>query len=83
MRTTIQQLAEKFGVTRDAAYGFVRFCVEKKVLTKAGTTHVPGTKGKGADIYEWDVDAFGRLIVDSLAALGEAAKQLESTETKS
>lgn len=72
-KITIVQLGEKLGVSRDGAYGFIKFLVEKGLATKVGTTHVPGTKGKGSDIYQIDGAHAGEAVMMEMSKIDGSA----------
>ena len=61
-KRTVNQIAEKLGVPRDAAYNLVLFLQALKLVEKAGEEQRPaGTKGKAAGLYEPVVDIAERL----------------------
>lgn len=49
---TVEQIAEKLGVSHKDAYGFVKFLQSKGVLSVTGSApRPPGQRGKGASVY--------------------------------
>lgn len=71
VQVTIAQLAERFGVARESAYGFVRFMIEKGLVTKVGTTQTQG-KGRGADIFSVEPEATAKALTEMFLGLQTA-----------
>lgn len=60
---TIQQVAERTGVSKEAAYGLVTFLKAKGLATEAGKIPQPaGKKGQGQNLYEMDSDVASRTL---------------------
>lgn len=54
---TIKSIMERFECDREAAYGFIQFMKGKGLAVKTGTSHTPGARGKGQDVYQINDDA--------------------------
>lgn len=63
MKFTIQQLAERAGVSREAAYGFVTFLKAKNLATEVGkVSRSAGQTGRGENLYEMDSAVASRTL---------------------
>lgn len=54
---TVEDIAQRLGVDKDAAYNFVRACIAFGVCAQNGTKPPPGGKGKGTYLYTFKAEA--------------------------
>lgn len=73
MRCTTKDVAQILSTDETIAYGVVRFLEQKGALTRVGDRKAPGSKGKGALLYE--ISPNTGMILESIATilLGAAA----------
>lgn len=57
MTYTCEEIAQIFGVEKDAAYGFIRACIAFGVCKQEGVRSIPGKKGKGSNLYGFEENA--------------------------
>ena len=53
MGLTVVELAEKLHVERQEAYGLIKFLEAKQLVSLKEVRKEPGSKGKGANVYEF------------------------------
>lgn len=78
---TIVEMAEKLNVSRDLAYGFVRFCEATKVLRPVGK-QLTGERGKPAFQYEITDDDLGMLASLLATLIAVPADETPATEVQ-
>lgn len=58
---TTEQIAEKFGVEKTVAYGFLRFLAEAGIVETGRAAKVEGRKGKPATLYKLEANTGEKL----------------------
>lgn len=71
---TITQLAEYLKISHKAAYGFLTFLREMKLVEHAKGARDPAKKGVGPDVYSFDLPTLAAKLAELVVCLQQEKK---------